>query len=164
MCPLKKGDIDCILLGKSGMYAFEIKNHSGVIVYYDKGKWLLIKVGGHGKLYKGNFRDPSTQLVRNLSALKRYLGENGFRTWIKGAVVFTNPDSRLVMKSKARVGATKLDDLSSLIANVDALSKDEQGRAEVLILVLPHAGEEKGRAHEAADNTPVLEKLAGNTS
>lgn len=118
----------------------------------------------HGTLYQGDLRDTSEQLLRNLYALKRYLGENGFRAWIKGAVVFTNPDSRLVLKSWPYVGAVRLDNLASLTTNIDEFTEDQQVRAEELILGLPDTGEAMDGPREIDTREPVLKGTAGNTS
>ena len=70
------GDIDYLLVGSSGVYAFEIKNHSGFINYNENG-WQKIKISGSGVAYTGGIGNPSGQLGRNIMWLKNYLKSEG---------------------------------------------------------------------------------------
>ena len=92
----KASDIDCILVGPSGLFVFEVKHHHGLILYrnriwsglkwadrellclyiYRNGVWARIKVGRRGTLYRGQLGDPSGQLYRNIRRLKELLGKH----------------------------------------------------------------------------------------
>ena len=67
-------DIDCVLVGPSGLFVFEVKHHHGLILYRN-GVWARIKAGRRGTLYRGQLGDPSGQLYRNIRKLKELLGE-----------------------------------------------------------------------------------------
>jgi len=56
--PLNNGqDIDCILLGPSGLYVIETKHHNGSIQYTDGG-WRQVKTGRGGTAYSRKFKKP----------------------------------------------------------------------------------------------------------
>lgn len=57
-------DIDCVLVGPSGLFVFEVKHHHGLILYRNR-VWARIKMGRRGTLYRGQLGDPSGQLYRN---------------------------------------------------------------------------------------------------
>ena len=71
----RASDIDCILVGPSGLFVFEVKHHHGLILYRN-GVWARIKVGRRGTLYRGQLGDPSGQLYRNIRKLKELLGKD----------------------------------------------------------------------------------------
>ena len=79
-------DVDCILVGPSGMYLFEVKHHHGLILHRN-GNWARIKVGHRGTPYRGQVGDPSRQLSRNIRNLKELLGT------LQMASGFTAPSS-----------------------------------------------------------------------
>ncbi|MGD0229951.1 MAG: nuclease-related domain-containing protein [Syntrophorhabdales bacterium] len=60
----KASGIDCVLVGPSGLFVFEVKHHHGLILYQG-GAWARIKFGRMGTLYQGRIGDPSGQLYRN---------------------------------------------------------------------------------------------------
>ena len=103
--PTDYGDIDYLLVGTNGIYAFEIKNHSGYINYNENG-WKKVKISGGGLAYTGGIGNPSGQLGRNIMWLKNYLKSQGIENiWIKGIVVFTHPRARLSVKGLKNVMA-----------------------------------------------------------
>jgi len=103
--PTTWGDIDYLLVGSDGVYAFEIKHHSGYINYNENG-WKKIKISGGGLAYTGGIGNPSGQLSRNIMWLKNYLKSEGIEgIWIKGIVVFTHPNVRLSAKGLKNVMA-----------------------------------------------------------
>ena len=70
----RSSDIDCVLVGPSGLFVFEAKHHHGLILHRN-GVWARIKVGRRGTLYRGQLGDPSGQLYRNIRRLKELLRE-----------------------------------------------------------------------------------------
>lgn len=103
--PTDYGDIDYLLVGTNGIYAFEIKNHSGYINYNENG-WKKVKISGGGLAYTGGIGNPSGQLGRNIMWLKNYLKSQGIENiWIKGIVVFTHPRARLSVKGLKNIMA-----------------------------------------------------------
>lgn len=103
--PTYWGDIDYLLVGPGGVYAFEIKHHSGYIDY-DASGWKKVKISGGGFAYTGGIGNPSGQLGRNIMWLKDYLKSEGIEgVWVKGIVVFTHPRARLNIKGLKNVMA-----------------------------------------------------------
>lgn len=93
--PLNNGqDIDCVLLGPSGLYVIETKHHNGSIQYTDGG-WRQVKTGRGGTAYHGNLKNPGGQVFFALRELKTYLENKGIKIFIKGVVIFTNPSAML---------------------------------------------------------------------
>jgi hypothetical protein len=93
--PLRRGDIDCFVIGPTGAYLFDVKNHNGYVLYAN-GSWSQTKVGRRGKVYSGeNMKNPSSQVRTGLFEMKKFLSKNGVKLWIEGVIVFTNPDVEL---------------------------------------------------------------------
>jgi hypothetical protein len=116
----KVSDIDCVLVGPSGLFVFEVKHHHGLILYRN-GIWSRIKVGRRGTLYQGQFGDPSGQLYRNIRKLKGMLGRTE-RLWLHGAVVFTNPRAVLDVEGLRWVKAIAVRDLNQILSGRTILS------------------------------------------
>ena len=108
-------DIDCVLVGPSGLYAFEIKHHNGFI-YRRNGAWLQVKVGRRGTPYRGSLTDPSVQLSKNIVKLKKYLeAETKSSMWIHGAIIFTNPNVVLNVDRQPRIPAMQVGEFHSYL-------------------------------------------------
>ena len=124
----RSSDIDCILLGPSGLFVFEAKHHHGLI-FYRNGIWARIKVGRRGALYRGQLGDPSGQLRRNIRKLKELLGQAYLRgLWLHGAVVFTNPRAVLDIEGLRWVKAIAVKDLGQILSEKTFLSTDQIDR------------------------------------
>lgn len=112
--PLNPGDIDCVVVGPSGVYAFEVKNHRGEIVY-NEGGWSQIKVGRGGTAYKGHLSNPSGQLGKYIRQLREELEKKGVGVWVNGFVVFTNPEARVIIEAEMKkIKAVTVDEVSTL--------------------------------------------------
>jgi hypothetical protein len=116
----KASDIDCILVGPSGLFVFEVKHHHGLILYRN-GIWSRIKVGRQGTLYRGQLGHPSGQLYRNIRKLKELLGHTD-GLWLHGAVVFTNPRAVLDVEGLRWVKAVTVKDLKQIFSGRAILS------------------------------------------
>jgi hypothetical protein len=109
--PTYWGDIDYLLVSPGGVYAFEIKHHSGHICY-DRAGWTRTKISGGGVAYTGGIGNPSGQLTRNILWLKDYLNSEGIDSvWINGIVVFTHPSASLSIKGLKHVMAIRPHEL-----------------------------------------------------
>lgn len=111
-------DIDCLLLGPSGLYVIEAKNHDQVI-QYTKGGWRHIKKGQGGTVYAAdNFKNPSGQVLHGLHEIKRLLEQRGIKLFIEGVVVFTNPTVRLnIEKDPKPAKVYRLSELGNLFSS-----------------------------------------------
>lgn len=91
------GDIDCLLVGPRGVFAIEVKSHKGIITYSENG-WTQIKIGRRGTPYRGNLKDPRKQLLTTMHKFKDFLQKNGVNVWIQPVIVFTNPETNLILE------------------------------------------------------------------
>jgi len=119
----RNSDIDCILVGPSGLFVFEAKHHQGLILYRN-GVWARIKVGRRGTLYGGQLGNPSGQLSRNIRKLKELLGHTD-GLWLHGAVVFTNPRAILDIEGLRWVRAIAVKDLEQILTKRTVLSAEQ---------------------------------------
>lgn len=108
------GDIDCFLIGPTGAYLFDVKNHNGYILYCN-GQWTQTKVGKKGRVYEGNhLKDPSHQIRKGIFEIKRYLKKNGVNLWVNGAIVFTNPEAKVFSEDIEGIKVVKIEDLETI--------------------------------------------------
>jgi hypothetical protein len=93
----RSGEIDRILIGPWGVYAFEIKGNRGVI-HSDGSQWRVERYGRRGDLLsvKELHRSPDAQLVRVVRPLQSWLGRNDVNhVTIRKVVLFTAEDAIL---------------------------------------------------------------------
>jgi hypothetical protein len=91
-----KGEIDRILVGPEGVFAFEVKNVNGVI-HCDGDTWWRDKRDRYGNLVergvpiadKGG-RGPSRQINETADALEQFLGKRAVKVRVVRVVVFTH--------------------------------------------------------------------------
>ncbi|MDE7179440.1 MAG: NERD domain-containing protein [Lachnospiraceae bacterium] len=87
----KKSEIDNIVVGRSGVFIVEVKNHNSLIegdlrdVY-----WRQHKVGRGGTPYTDEMYSPVKQVGTQIYCLANYLRQNGVNTYIQGIVYFAN--------------------------------------------------------------------------
>ncbi len=114
--PLNNGqDIDCILLGPSGLYVIETKHHNGSIQYTDGG-WRQVKTGRGGTAYHGNLKNPGGQVFFALREVKSYLESKGIKIFIHGVVTFTNPSAVLsIEKDPKPLKVCKIYELEDIL-------------------------------------------------
>ncbi|OPY85874.1 MAG: Nuclease-related domain protein [Syntrophorhabdus sp. PtaU1.Bin153] len=121
----KVSDIDCVLVGPSGLFVFEVKHHRGLI-FHRNGIWAQIKAGRRGSPYAGHLGDPSAQLSRNIRYLKARLERADLKTpWIQGAIVFTNPQAVLDIDGFRRIKAITAKNLRQIISARRTLSSEQ---------------------------------------
>lgn len=87
----KKSEIDNIVVGRSGVFIVEVKNHNSHI----KGDlkdiyWTQHKVGRGGTPYTDQMYNPVKQVGSQIYCLANYLRQNGVNTYIDGMVYFAN--------------------------------------------------------------------------
>lgn len=93
--PGDRQNIDHIVVGPSGMFVIETKNHNGIIKC-DNDDWSRIKVGRKNTAYAASIGNPSKQAKRNAITLRNWLeSENIDVGYINAVVVFTNEDVKL---------------------------------------------------------------------
>lgn len=92
-----EGEIDRILVGPKGVFAFEAKNVGGAI-HCDGDRWWRDKTDRYGNVVERDIpiadnggRSPSRQINDAADALERLLKKNGHTARVVRVVVFTNP-------------------------------------------------------------------------
>lgn len=106
------GEIDRILIGPWGIYAFEVKGNRGVI-HSDGSCWWVERFGRHGNPLgiKAIPRAPDAQLAASTKWLAKWLARNGIGEPIVRVVLFTADDARLGI-----VRSTDADLVATLIS------------------------------------------------
>lgn len=76
------GDIDVIVVGRTGVFMIEVKSNSGLVAENEKGYLSIID----GIAPNKNYRE---QVGKELSQVKRYIDNNtGFSSWVYPILVF----------------------------------------------------------------------------
>lgn len=114
----RAGEIDRILIGPWGIYAFEIKGNRGVI-HYDGAQWWTEKFDRRGNSLGRKVlpRAPDVQLAKAAEGLERWLRRNGVDQRIVKVVLFTAEDAvlgRIERPSVECVATLKYLDLGRL--------------------------------------------------
>lgn len=127
----RSGDVDCVVVGPSGVYIIEAKNHIGEISYSDKG-WRHLKTSQRGnQYYNENFKSPVTQLDNHIFKARKFFSNNGVNVWIKGVVVFTNPDVTLSLQKKpGNMQVITIDKIKSIF-NGNNVATDQRQRGQI---------------------------------
>ena len=119
------GDIDCLVIGPTGIYLFEAKNHKGYILCIDDS-WSQVKVGKNGKVYDGEYiKDPSSQLRKGIFEVKRVLSRHGINMWIEGVIVFTNPEVSLFCEEPKGIRIIRADEIGSIFKGKKAFLNEK---------------------------------------
>jgi len=136
----RRGEIDHLLLGPSGLFAIEVKNINAT-VHVDGDRWRADKYDNYGNLVEQHpvadrrGRSPSQQLGEPAADLERFLRERGQAVTVQCVVVLTHRRSRLgVVRNPTVNVATSAGDVLSLVrGSVGQLG--ERQRAEVQRLI-----------------------------
>lgn len=92
----KQSEIDNIVVGPTGVFVIETKNHNGTITAdYNAHDWLQVKVGRGGTTYRKTFYSPVKQVGTHVYRLAHYLRQHRVNTRIEAAVFFANPQARV---------------------------------------------------------------------
>ena len=84
--PGRQDDVDLVLVGPSGVWAFETKAYKVSVRVRDK-KWEYLR----GSTWHSLDGDPVAQVRRNAVQLRSYLEQYGVRAYVNAAVVLTEP-------------------------------------------------------------------------
>ena len=149
-----KGEIDRILVGPRGVFAFEVKHRNGVI-YCDGDRWWLDKYDNYGNLVEEGVsiadrggRGPSLQLNEPADKLEAFLAVRGLPARLYRVVVFTHEKA-----SFGRMDNIKVDfvatlgalDLERIFTRVDVTLNQEQCRKVVGLIEKDHGFHAKPR-------------------
>jgi hypothetical protein len=110
----RNGDIDFVLVGVHGVWVLEVKAYGGK--YRTVGDRWEIQFGGR---WINTFKNPSRQAKRNAGSLSKILKSHNIKQWINPAVVWANPDAKLMVENPS-VPIWRLDDLNVELDNITA--------------------------------------------
>ena len=88
----KSSEIDMVVVGPTGVFIIETKNHNGNIQgYFDQQQWVQYKTGRRGGSYSKEFYNPVKQVGTHTYRLAHYLRDRGQNVHVDSMVFFTNP-------------------------------------------------------------------------
>src|SRR5580700_7461529 len=136
----RRGEIDYLLLGPSGLFAIEVKTVNAT-VHIDGDRWRADKYDRYGNLVeqrpiadrKG--RSPSLQLTEPADSLERFLRERGQPVTVQRVVILAHSRSRLGQSRNPTVPVgTSTGYLLSLVSDsADQLSAKQLAGVQRLI-------------------------------
>ncbi len=107
-----KADINSVLVGPSGVWAFEIKTFTGD--YRNKGDQWEFRVANTWKTASQN---PSRQAQNSAVRLADFLKADAIQQWVNAAVIWANPESKLTVENPS-VAVWQLDRLPDELGNI----------------------------------------------
>jgi hypothetical protein len=159
----RRGEIDYLLLGPSGLFAIEVKTVNAT-VHIDGDRWRADKYDRYGNLVeqrpiadrKG--RSPSRQLNEPAAELESFLHRRGQRVQVQRVVLLTHDRSRLgvVQSPTVQVGTSVGYLLNLARTSADRLDDTQQSEIHRLILrdhAFHTAGHATGRGTAGAAKT-----------
>lgn len=91
VCLNKYGNIDHIVVGPTGIFVVETKNHKGKIEFNGE-EWMQ-----YSGRFKTKIKDPGKQVIFSTFDLKKFLIETNLinpNFWIQSLIVFSNPETK----------------------------------------------------------------------
>ena len=144
----KTSELDNIVVGPTGIFIFEVKNHKGIISGdYDEKDWFQEKMGRYGRIYYEKFYNPVKQVKTHIYRLANYLKENGIHTYIEGIVLFTNEESSVNITGTGEVPFFSLanDDEKNLLLYIEnrpyKMERKQIDKAKNLVIKLQESNE-----------------------
>ncbi len=131
------GDIDALLICKKGVFAFEVKNYSGILTC-EGDTWRRTKIGRGGGRYEGHVGNPSEEAKRHARDLENYLLRRGLKVKVKPVVVIANSDAE-IHRGSCSVPVIKMEELRNFLRREDILTKKEMKRVKNAIKNMSHA-------------------------
>ena len=107
----KKSEIDNIVVGRSGVFIVEVKNHNSYIEGDLKDTyWTQHKVGRGGTPYTDEMYNPVKQVGTQIYRLANYLRQNGVNTYIEGMVYFVNKTCSVSLSGNSNISVYSSSD------------------------------------------------------
>lgn len=131
------GDIDALLICKKGVFAFEVKNYSGILTC-EGDSWRRTKIGRGGGRYEGHVGNPSEEAKRHAQDLENYLLRRGLEVNVEPVVVIANRDAE-IHRGSCSVPVIKMEELRNFLRREDILTKKEMKRIKDAIKKITHA-------------------------
>lgn len=97
----KKSELDHLVVGPSGIFVIEVKNHYGKITgTADDHHWQQKKSGKQGGVIEGTLYNPTKQVSTHVFRLSKKLQHLGVHSWVQGVVFFSNISVDLDVRTK----------------------------------------------------------------
>lgn len=94
----QKGEVDLVVVGKTGIFSIEVKNIKGRIQGSEDDKdWLQTKISGKGNSYRNRIDNPTRQARKEVYLLSHNIKS---KAWVQGMVWFTHKNSDLAVSYK----------------------------------------------------------------
>lgn len=96
----KTSETDMIVIGRSGVFIIEVKNHNQRIMGNAQSQnWTHFKTGRGGGKYSKQFYNPVKQVSTHIYRLANILRQSGFGVWVQGIVYFSNPTAQVSVEN-----------------------------------------------------------------
>lgn len=121
----RRGDIDMVLVGPTGVWSFEIKSFDGE--FRTVGEQWERRLGTR---WVTALKNPTQQVKRNAVALNNMLRTHDINQWITPVIIWANPESALVVQNP-EVPVWKIDELAEKLGNLHGkaiLPSDKQDK------------------------------------
>lgn len=112
MLPGRRGDLDVVLVGPSGIWAIEVKALRGQ--YRNRGETWEQQSGSRWRRIR---RNPSSQARRRAAALAEFLKADGIKTYVHVAIAWANEESQILVEDPT-VPIWTLDRLEDELGNL----------------------------------------------
>lgn len=135
----RKSEIDNIVVGNTGLFIIETKNHRGHISGdCHEMYWTQHKIDNYGECHSKNFYNPTKQVATHIYRLKGILRQNNIRVFINGAVYFSNAEIKVDIENPREdipvFNYYSQDELLNYILNRDKILTDKQAEHIVKII------------------------------
>jgi hypothetical protein len=138
-----EGDIDIVLVGPGGIWAFEVKSYTGNFKV-ENGRWYKETSNGHmARLRPG----PGAQVIGNAMRLCAYLKEHGIKhdSYVDRAVVMSGDASVEVVSAGTDIWM--LDELDVQLASIKARKRCQHDHVRHVVGLLERACGAETRLH-----------------
>jgi hypothetical protein len=153
-----QGEIDHILLGPTGLYAIEIKNHNAT-VYCEGTRWRYRKYDNYGNLKReyfevdGRGRSPSQQLNAPATSLEGFLHRRRHKVHIHRIVIYTHERSNIAYRGDDTIDLVteSVHDAIDLMGAGPRLLEQRQAEEIEALIIRDHRFHESRQARARED-------------
>jgi len=140
----RSAEADLVIVGPSGVYIIEVKNHNGTIRGdVEERNWTQYKVGRGGTPYQNTMYSPIKQVRTHVHLLAGILRDAGLPLYVNSGVLFANPETEVTLVGQMdrtpvfAVGADGTEELLRYLTRQSrVLSPDACQRVTALLMQL----------------------------
>lgn len=113
----QSSEMDAVVIGPSGVFIVETKNHRGFIQGDTAAQQLTqITQDRYGNRFSQSFYNPCRQVATHAYRLKSVLKERGLDTWVNTCVFFSNPEACLNITNNTNQNCPVFHEPNQLLA------------------------------------------------